>query len=182
MGGRWRAGRGHARAWLSAAAALACLTPAGCGHAAASDTANTAVCANAARVDRLTIDRINVLHQGRFSFPARITVTDARHARAVARTLCALPRYDVSGTTTCGPDRGISYRLRLAAGARRLRPVTVNPGGCVIATGAGPARSIVTTSGFWQVLGVAAGLGHTSNRTFAGAADTPPAASATPAR
>jgi hypothetical protein len=128
----------------------------------------------------LTIGRINVFHNGRFSFPAQITVTDARRARAVARALCALPLMD-GGTSACGADWGISYRLRLAAGARKLRPVTVDPTGCVTATGAGPARSIVTTSGFWQVLGVAAGLDHASNSTFRGSADTLPGASATPA-
>ena len=55
MAGRWRAKPPHPRGWLPAAAALACMVPAGCGHAAASGTtgtASTAVCANAARVGR----------------------------------------------------------------------------------------------------------------------------------
>src|SRR5262252_7531915 len=91
MAGHWQAGARPPRGWLPAVAALACIVLAGCGHAAASATSNgagTATCTNAAHIDRLTIDRLNLLHQNfRFVAPAQITVTDARQAQTVARAL-----------------------------------------------------------------------------------------------
>src|SRR5689334_2742539 len=115
---RWQTGPGQARGWLPAVAALACLALAGCGHAAASDTtggAGTAACADATRVDRLTIDRLNPLHQNfHFAVPAQITITNAHQAQAVARALCALPPVG-HGVDNCPADWGIRYRLRFAA-------------------------------------------------------------------
>jgi len=143
---------------------------AGCGHAAASGTtgtASTAVCANAARVGRLAIDRLNLLHQRRFSFPAQITITDARNAQAVARALCALPPVG-HRTFSCPADWGIRYRLRFAVRPHWLRPVTAAATGCTLVTGLGSVRWMPHLYGFWRVLGKAAGLGHASFTTFAG--------------
>jgi hypothetical protein len=171
VAGRWRTGPGQAVGWLPAVAALACLALAGCGHAAASDTtggAGTAVCANAARVDRLTIDRLNPLHQNfRFAVPAQITVTDAHRAQAVARALCALPPMG-HGVYNCPADWGIRYQLRFAARQHLFRPVTADATGCRMVTGLGPARLITGVSGFWSTLGNAAGLSHASLATFTG--------------
>lgn len=171
MAGRWQAGPRHPRAWLPAAAALACMALAGCGHAAASDTsggAGTAVCANATHVDRLTIDRLNLLHN-RFHFlaPAQVTVTDAHQAQAVARALCALPPVG-HRSYSCPADWGIRYRLRFAVRQHWFRPVTVAATGCTMVTGLGSVRLISGLFGFWSVLGKAAGLGHASFAAFAG--------------
>jgi hypothetical protein len=171
VAGRWRTGPGQALGWLSAVAALVGLVLAGCGHAAASDTTagtGTAACANTRQIDRLTIDRLNVLHQNfRFSVPAQITVTDAYQAQAVARALCALPPLG-HGVYNCPADWGIRYRLRFAARHHWFQPVTVDATGCRMVTGLGPVRLISGAFGFWSVLGKAAGLGHASLATFAG--------------
>jgi hypothetical protein len=171
MTDRWPAGSGRARGWLPAVAALACIVLAGCGQAGASDTtsgAGTAVCTNAAHVDRLAIDRLNPLHQNfRFAVPAQITVTDAHRAQAVARALCALPPVG-HGVYNCPADWGIRYQLRFAVGRHWFRPVTVDATGCRTVTGLGPARWIPGVSGFWRVLGKAAGLSHAGLATFAG--------------
>lgn len=168
---RWRTGPGQAVGWLPAVVALACLALAGCGHAAASDTtggAGTAVCTNATRIDRLTIDRLNPLHQPfRFPVPARITVTDAYQAQAVARALCALPPVG-HRSFSCPADWGIRDQLRLAARQHWFRPVTVDATGCTMVTGLGPVRLISGMFGFWSVLGNAAGLTHASLAAFAG--------------
>jgi hypothetical protein len=180
MDGHWQAVPRQARGWLPAAAALACVVLAGCGHAAASTAgANMAVCANPAQVDRLTIDRLNLLHERRFFFPAQITVTDARHAQAVTRALCALPPVG-HRSFSCPADWGVRYQLRFAVRQHWFRPVTVAATGCWLVTGLGPVR-VIPGFGFWSVLGKAAGLGHTSYRPFVGTAVVPhPAASATP--
>ena len=161
----------HPRRWLPAAAALVCIALAGCGHAAASDTtggAGTAACANATRVDRLTIDRLNPLHQTfHFVAPAQVTVTDAGQAQAVARALCALPPVG-HRSFSCPADWGIRYQLRFAARHHWFRPVTVAATGCTMVTGLGPVRLISGLFGFWSVLGKAAGLGRASLATFAG--------------
>lgn len=171
MTGHWQAGSGRPPGWLPAVAALACIVLAGCGHAAASDTTNgagTATCANATHIDRLTIDRLNPLHQNfRFVAPAQITITDARQAQTVARALCALPPVG-HGVYNCPADWGIRYRLRFAARHHWFQPITIAATGCRTVTGLGPARLISGVFGFWRVLGKAAGLGHASLATFTG--------------
>jgi hypothetical protein len=171
MTGHRQAGSGRPPGWLPAVAALACIVLAGCGHVAASATntgAGTATCANATHIDRLTIDRLNLLHQDfRFVAPAQITVADAHQAQTVARALCALPPAG-HGVYNCPADWGIQYRLRFAAGHHWFRSVTIAATGCRTVTGLGPARLISGGSGFWRVLGKAAGLGHASLTTFTG--------------
>ena len=169
MTGCWHAGSGRRpRGWLPAVAALALMVLAGCGYAAADAAGgtSTAVCANATRVDHLTVDRLNVLHQDfHFVIPAHITVTDAHQAQTVARVLCALPPVG-HGVYFCPADWGIRYRLRFAVRQHWLRPVTLDATGCTWATGLGPVRFI--SNGFWHDLGIAAGLGHASFATFTG--------------
>jgi hypothetical protein len=171
---RWQTGPGQALGWLPAVAALAGIVLAGCGHAAASDTtggAGTAVCANAAHLDRLTIDRLNLLRNLHFVAPAQIIVTDAHRAQAVARALCSLPPVG-HGVYNCPAGWGIRYQLRFAARQAWFRPITVDATGCRTVTGLGPARLITGVFGFWSVLGDAAGLGHASLTTFTGTPKT----------
>ena len=153
---------------LPAVAALACATLAGCGQAAASHTsaAGTTVCAEAAHVDRLAISRTSA-NPGHFTFPAEVTVSTPRQARAVARALCALPAMP-SGAINCPADLGISYGLRFAAGGRRLPPVTVQATGCQQVHGLGRVRWTAHSPAFWGVLGTAAGIHPASYQTFRG--------------
>jgi transposase len=175
MTGRRQPGPRRHQGRLAAAAALAYVALAGCGHAAASDAtsgAGTAVCVNAAHVDRLTIDRLNLLHQNfHFLVPAQVTVTDAQQAQAVAKTLCALPPVG-HRSYSCPADWGIRYQLHFAASTGKLPPVTAAATGCTMVTGLGPVRLISGLFGFWSVLGKAAGLSHPSLATFAGAPRT----------
>jgi len=163
-----RVGSGHALGWLPAVVALACAALAGCGQAAASHTAaaGTTVCADAAHVDRLAISRTST-NPGHFTFPARVTVSAPRQARAVAHALCALPTMP-SGTISCPADLGISYGLRFAAGGHRLPPVTVQATGCQRVSGLGRTRWTARSPAFWGVLGAAAGIHPASYQTFRG--------------
>jgi hypothetical protein len=163
-----RAGSGQALGWLPVVAALACATLAGCGQAAASHTAatGTTVCAEAGHVDHLAISRASV-NPGRFTFPAEITVSSPRQAQAVARALCALPVMP-SGAINCPADVGISYRLRFAAGGRRLPPVKVQATGCQQVSGLGQTRWIARSPAFWAVLAQAAGVRPARYLTFRG--------------
>ena len=146
-GGKRRAGQRAQRARLTAttvpatalaAAAVAAVAACGSGSApAAGHTASpsssassgnlagngSGLCAAAAQVDSLTVQRTNALpgNHPRFTFPATETVRNAPEARSVAQSLCALP----SGAHTqiaCPADFGITYRLTFAAGAQRFPP------------------------------------------------------------
>ena len=163
-----RVGARHALGWRPAVAAVACAALAGCGQAAASHTGatGTTVCADAAHVDRLAISRASV-NPGHFTFPAQITISSPRQAQAVAHALCALPVMP-SGVINCPADVGISYRLRFAAGGRRLPPVTVEATGCQQVHGLGRVRWIERSPAFWGVLGTAAGIHPASYQTFRG--------------
>jgi len=163
-----RVGPGHTLGWLPAVAVLACAALAGCGQAAASHTAaaGTTVCADAAHVDHLAISRTSA-SPGHFTFPAHVTVSAPRQARAVARALCALPAMP-SGAITCPADVALSYRLSFAAGGRRLPPVTVQATGCQQVHGLGRIRWIARSPAFWGVLGQAAGIRPASYQSFRG--------------
>jgi hypothetical protein len=171
MTGRWHAEPGRARSWLPAMAALGCVTLAGCGQAVASDTAGTAsgtaLCANAAHVDRLTIDRDKIaLPNVRFSFPAHVTVADTGQVQAVARALCTLPR--LPRVIACAADYAPQYRLRFAADSRWMSSVYIDPNGCEQVQGQGLDGRTAGPPNFWRVLGTAAGLLHASRATFDG--------------
>jgi hypothetical protein len=153
-----------------AAAAVASLAVTGCGsvngatttartgRAAGTHAATTAgLCAAVSKVDSLTVRRDGAwpANHFRFRFPRQIAVTRPQQARAVARAVCALPPMP-RGVFACPADFGISYRLEFAAGGRRLAVVTVHPGGCELVTGAGQARWVEKSHGFWTVLSRAA--------------------------
>lgn len=162
----WRAGPGRL-ALLAAAAALACAALAGCSGAAAG--AQPAVCAQAGSITRLVIHRVNGLPQNheRFSFPARITVTSASRAQAVAQALCALPVMP-TGNYACPNDWGISYRLVFTARGGRLPPVTADASGCQEVSGLGTVRWTIQSPGFWLALARAAGISPASGKAFLG--------------
>jgi len=159
----------RALVWAPAVAGLACAVLAGCGQAAARNTAaagGAVVCADPTHVDRLTLSRTNT-NPERFTFPAEIAITGPQQARSVARALCQLPVMP-PGVFHCPDDFGISYRLDLVTSGHTLIPVHVQASGCQNVYGLGPVRWIARTPAFWRVLGKAAGLSHASHSTFSG--------------
>ena len=186
-GGRRRARRPAVPAVPAAAlAAAAVAVLAACGSGAApaagptasprpsASTGNLAtngsgLCAAAAQVDSLTVQRTNALpgNHPRFTFPATETVRNAPEVRSVAQSLCALPS-EAHRQIACPADFGITYRLTFAAGAQRFTPVTLNAAGCELVHGLGATRTITTSNVVWRRLGVAIGIPHPSQASFAG--------------
>jgi len=170
-GGGAAGGRRLARAALL----LVPLALAACGSVAASGSGAAAVpvtpapsstaqhltlCTDQGAVDQVMVRRVILLRQPgkqHFGFPARVAVTSATQARAVAKALCAVPS-PVSGVVNCPASFGIDYKLRFAAAAADFPVVTVQATGCQTVTGAGKPRTITRAPAFWTVLGKALGL------------------------
>lgn len=190
---RPQAGRGSGRGRYCLIAAGAALTLTACGsEAAATDpaatqsaspaataagTAGVALCANAAKVNRLVISRVSAIPQNHFhfAFPRGVTVSDPAKAQAVARALCALPLM-AGGPVNCPNDSGIGYRLSFAADGRGFPTVTAQATGCMQVLGVGATRSISRSPGFWTVLGQAIGIPHPSSTALRGGRTVPPKA------
>ena len=107
---------------------LAVLTLSACGTAASRPQGGTAPPSPTAsppalavalgHLDRLVVLRSDAFPQNhiRFSFPAKVTVTDPAKVQAVARALLALPVMP-NGTFSVPIDLGVTYRLLFATGA-----------------------------------------------------------------
>jgi hypothetical protein len=154
------------------AVALACSALTGCGSTASAGTgggAGGSLCASNGRVDRLVVQRADLLPQNhpQFTFPAKIAVTDPGQARSVAQAACALPPMP-SGTFSCPADMGIVYRLTFSAGGKELPPVQADAGGCGMVHGIGQTRWTISFPGFWQILAAAMGIRQPINSTFSG--------------
>jgi hypothetical protein len=163
---------------LAGAALLACGALAGCSAAAAgqsspagqaSPAAGGTLCASIGRIDSLVVSRANDLPQNHetFTFPATITVSGIRPARAAARAVCELPDMP-SGTFHCPNDLGITYQLTFSAGDRKFAPVTLDATGCQSVSGLSPGRWTARSPGFWHTLAVAAGITPADQATFRG--------------
>jgi len=187
--GRW-ASRLRRLGWFSVATGAAALVMTACGSQLASSTGavqstrpahgpsgtptprggegGSGLCSQMPMVTRLTVARATVLPQNHLhvAFPAVVTVTSPAQARAVARSLCALPRMP-SAPMPCPMDQGVSYRLDFAAGRASFPPVTAAAGGCNPVTGAGPVRR-AAAAGFWIVLGQAIGIKHAAGSALRG--------------
>jgi hypothetical protein len=164
------AGRARLAGPLVLAIALACAALAACGSARAGTMASGGgLCASAGRVDRLVVERVNQIPRNheRFTFPARVAVTDPREARTVARALCALPPMP-SGTFNCPADLGIVYRLGFTADGRKLPAVSAQATGCGGVRGLGRSAWTARSPGFWRLLGTAMGIPRPGNPAFAG--------------
>lgn len=161
---------GSALAMLSAVA-LACSALAACGSAVGTGTAAGALCGNADRVDRLVVERVNLIRQNHpyFTFPPKITVSDPAKARSVAQAACALPPMP-RGPMSCPADAGIVYRLTFTTGGKKLPPVRAEATGCHEVRGIGQTRWTARSPDFWQTLGAVMGIGHPNNSTFGGTA------------
>jgi hypothetical protein len=100
-----------------------------------------------------------------FAFPARVTISDARQAEAVAKAICALPL--MLGKRYCPNDNGVSYRIAFT-GHSGASVVNIQASGCREVRGLGPVRWALTKPAFWDVLGTAMGLRDAANSTFTG--------------
>lgn len=177
-------------------AALAGVGAAGCGSTAApgdgpgaavgppaaatSGDQAGALCAVRSRVTRLTVVRHAVpavppVTKGResvpplhFPFPARVSVTSAAKARAVAAAICALPAMP-SGVVVCPAQfPGTTYRLWFTEAGRRLPVVTAQATGCEVVHGAGKVRRASTSPAFWTSLAEAMQLYRPRPNAFQG--------------
>jgi hypothetical protein len=102
-----------------------------------------------------------------FVFPAEVRI-DAADARAIARSLCALPAAP-RGVFSCPMDAGIHYNLVfVAAGSAAV--VTIDPWGCEFTSGVLSPRWAARSAGgsMWRTLGSAIGLHDATSTTFAG--------------
>jgi hypothetical protein len=139
------------------------------GTASASGTGGGGLCASTGQVDRLVIERVDLLPQNHahFTFPAKIIVTDPGRARSVAEATCALPPMP-SGTLSCPADMGIGYRLMFIAGRKELPSVQADAGGCGAVDGIGQTRWTASSPDFWPALAAAMGIGSPASSTFSG--------------
>ena len=158
-------------AFLAAALVLAACGSAGSGDSGRSrpSAAESALCGSVPTLDRLVVHRSDAFPQNhmRFSFPAKVTVSDATKARAAARALCALPDLPL-GSLNCPADFGIVYHLVFSAGERALPPVELDASGCQSVRGLGPAWWVARSPEFWPTLGRAMGLSSPSYAAFRG--------------
>ena len=161
-------------------AVLGCAALAGCGGPAsagppsagpspAGAAGDGGLCGSIGQVERLVVQRVDLLPQNHlyFTFPAKVTVTDPARARSAAQAACALPRMP-SGTFSCPIDMGIEYRLTFTAAGKELPPVLADAGGCGAVDGIGSARWTVSSPGFWPALAAAMGIKQPDNSTFRG--------------
>jgi hypothetical protein len=163
---------GPAPILLLSAVVLACSALAACGSTASAGTeggAGGGLCGGVGRVDRLVVERVNLIPQNHphFTFPAKIAVTDPAQARSVAQAACALPPMP-SGSFSCPNDMGIVYRLTFTADGKELPPVQADVGGCGVVRGIGLTRWTTSSPGFWRTLATAMEIGQPNNSTFSG--------------
>ncbi len=126
------------------------------------------MCGAVPKLTALTVHRVNHLPQNheKFVFPATEMVTSAVQVRAVATSLCALPR--TSGSVACPMDNGVTYQLTFAEGSKKFAAVTAEASGCGIVKGLGKPRRAVPATSLWQHLGLAIGIPHPTENSFSG--------------
>ena len=126
------------------------------------------VCGAVPKLTALTVHRVNHLPQNheKFVFPATDMVTTPFQVRAVAASLCALPR--PSHPIACPMDNGVTYQLTFAEGTKKFSAVTAEASGCGVVKGLGKPRLAVPATSLWQHLGLAIGIPHPSENSFSG--------------
>lgn len=164
----------YGRLWavpFIAVIALVCSALAACGSSPAGTSAGNGsdLCRNPGQVDGLVVERINTIPQNhpRFTFPAKITISDPAEARSVAHAVCKLPLMP-SGNMSCFADWGVMYRLIFIAAGQKFPAVDVNASGCGDVKGLGQTRWTARSPDFWQTLGKAMGIAHPDQLTFSG--------------
>jgi hypothetical protein len=159
--------------FLAAGVAVSGCTLVSTSSAPAPKTHHRAVqlCSGGTTMGSLVITR-HLLNPGTFPFPATVHVSGAT-AERVVDAICSL-RAEPTGWRSCPIDLGPTYELTFTTTDGRTATVTTDPTGC--ATVSSPTRSIGTKgfgvrasdAHFWGALGVAVGVPHATQRTFAG--------------
>lgn len=120
--------------------------------------APVSLCAAKGNVDSLVVKRIPAFATG-FLFPDVLTSKKAGRFTEVARTLCALPRLHIKpgSFTSCPAAMGVDYELLFATPRESVTPVRISSG-CEFVSGIGGYRWLLSSPGFWPLLGAAMGL------------------------
>jgi hypothetical protein len=112
----------------------------------------------ASKVVKLVVIRLPEAATG-FRFPRVVVSRDDSRIRQIAKTLCSLRRLNDAGKfVACPADVGISYVLQFSTATERLAPVRIDATGCESVTGIGGSRWLLSSPGFWPLLGAAMGL------------------------
>jgi hypothetical protein len=122
------------------------------------------LCTDPAAVTEVRVVRTPSLSQLGQTKPLRtqipgITVRDPAAARSLAMAICALPALP-HAVFDCPVDVGGGYALEFMSGGHQFHPVMVHASGCedVTGGGAGGARWVVRTPGFWTTLAQLTGI------------------------
>ncbi len=113
---------------------------------------------SASKVVKLVVIRLPDAATG-FRFPRVLVSRDDSRIRQIARTLCSLRRLNNAGKfIACPADFGISYVLQFSTATERLAPVKIDAAGCEFVAGIGGSRWLLSSPGFWPLVGAAMGL------------------------
>ncbi|HLI37664.1 MAG TPA: hypothetical protein VKV80_10015 [Streptosporangiaceae bacterium] len=144
------------------------------------------LCTATATLDSLTVTRTDAFPENhiRFTFPARVTVSDPASAQAVARVLCGLrgpgapaargapAAYGApaahGAAIACPINLGVTYQLSFASPGRRFAPVSVGATGCELVRGLAATRWVRGSPLLWRTLGTAMHLPSPGNAAFRG--------------
>jgi hypothetical protein len=149
-----------------------------CGSPAAKIPSTTArastayLCQVLPRVDRLVVTRrAPTPNQFQFTFPMVVNVSNARAARQVASSACALPDFP-TGVFHCPAAFAVRYHLVFAVkGEKGMggEAIDLYPTGCPMVKGLGVVRT--PRPSFYRRLARAMGLGRYDSVTFRGTTD-----------
>jgi hypothetical protein len=111
------------------------------------------VCAVQGRVNVLTLKRSG--GSAGFLFPSVVVSRNVHRIREVARTLCSLPELDNAGkATSCPSAIGVDYFLYFGAARYSVAPIRILSG-CESVSGIGGSHWLLSSPGFWPLLGAA---------------------------
>ncbi len=125
------------------------------GQASATPAASAGIplCAAAQQLDQVRLRLTS--GPARAMLPRAVTITDAPRVRALAGTLCTLPR--LPRGLHCPAALGSALLLDFSAAGRAYPPVRIQDSGCATVTGVGPARQWSWSSRPGRVLSAAVG-------------------------
>jgi len=160
------------RSWAALSAVLVLVTVAigACESPQAASSTDPSLCQQVSSVKGVTMTR--VAHNSGttldFTFPERMTVTDAAKAKSAARALCALPSMSHTAVA-CPAGFNVNYSLRFArSGGTTLPATVVEASGCERVVGLGVIRWALRSPTFWSVLSKAFGVAPPTNAAFRG--------------
>lgn len=128
-------------------------SPSGQASAAPPASASIPLCAAAHQLDQVMLRLTS--GPARAMLPRAVTITDAARVRALAGTLCTLPR--MPRGLHCPAALGSALLLDFSAAGRAYPPVRIQDSGCATVTGVGPARQWSWSSRPGRVLSAAVG-------------------------